>query len=64
MIPGMMACFWSAVCSASDVVDKQLTDATTCAAYVDGLEKTMDLSVFLDLLGKSVFPDGACLACC
>ena len=60
----MMACFWSAVCSASDVVDKQLTDATTCAAYVDGLEKTMDLSVFLDLLGKSVFPDGACLACC
>ncbi|KAA6420846.1 MAG: U-box domain-containing protein [Trebouxia sp. A1-2] len=50
VLPGMMACFWSAVCSASDVVDKQLTDATTCAAYVDGLEKTMDLSVFLDLL--------------
>ena len=52
VLPGVMACFWDAVCSASKVVDKQRADVSTGAA-VDGLEETVDLSVFLDLLGKS-----------
>lgn len=52
VLPGMMACFWDAVCSASKVVDKQRADVSTGAA-VDGLEETVDLIVFLDLLGKS-----------
>ncbi|DBB15685.1 TPA: hypothetical protein ACH3X3_003895 [Trebouxia sp. C0006] len=49
VLPGMMACFWDAVCSASKVVDKQRADVSTGAA-VDGLEETVDLIVFLDLL--------------
>ncbi len=53
VLPGMMDCFWDAVCNASKVVDKQRADITTCASHVDGLEETVDLTVFLDLLGKS-----------
>ena len=73
VLPGMMACFWDAVCSASKVVNKLDTDVTMCAAHVDGLEEPMDLSVFLDLLGETIYPtqikkstnsNGICLPGC
>ncbi|KAL0041132.1 hypothetical protein WJX77_005804 [Trebouxia sp. C0004] len=50
VLPGMMACFWDAVCSASKVVDKQRTGVTIFEVHVEGLKKRVDLSVFLDLL--------------
>lgn len=35
------------------MVDKQRAVITTYGSHVDGLEETVDLTVFLDLLGKS-----------